>query len=146
MPLIVRSSHASMLLSWGFGAGGGAAGVLVVAAGLILMRGAGLDSVFPSVCDRKSAVCGDCVRGCGERAWGATGFGDEAPEADGEPEASGAVDEGREMDGPPSLARRLARICARLSSACLLGRELSGSCTLSASDMALSCSDTCSGG
>jgi hypothetical protein len=101
-----------MLLSCGRGAGGGAATVvLAVAAGLMLMRVAGLVSVLPSVCEFRLA--GDCVRGCGEGA--AAGFGDEAPDADGE--ASGPVDDGRGVEGPPSFARRFARICARLSSA-----------------------------
>lgn len=107
----------------------------------MLMRVAGLASVLPSVCELRGAVCG----GCGDGA--AAGFGDEVPDAgadvEGEPEPPGPVEDGRGVELPPSFARRFARICARLSSAGLFGRAL-GSCTLSASDMALSCS--CGGG
>lgn len=80
----------------------------VVAAGLMLMRVAGFVSVLPSVCEVKLA--GDCVRGCGDGA--DVGFGDEAPDAEGE-----AEEDGRAVELPPSFARRFARICARLSSA-----------------------------
>lgn len=147
MPLIARSSHPSMLVSCGRGAGAAdGATELVVEAGFMLIRDAGLDSVLPSVCNCRLDVGGvwDCGCGCGDGAWAAAGFGDEVPDAGAEPEASGAVEEDRGVDGPPSFARRFARICARLSSAFLFGGELWGSCTLSASDMAESCS--CAGG
>jgi hypothetical protein len=130
-----------MLVSCGRGVGAAdGATELVVEAGFILIRDAGRDSVLPSVCDCRLDVGGVWVRGCGDGAWAAAGFGDEVPDAGAEPEASGAVEEDRGVDGPPSFARRFARICARLSSAFLFGGELWGSCTLSASDMAESCS------
>ena len=110
------------------------------AAGLMLIRETGFVSILPSDCECRSDVVGDWTRGCGDGTWTGVGFGDEVPDAEGEAEGSGAVDEGREMEGPPSFANRLARICTRLSSAGLFGREPSGSCTLSASDMAVSCS------
>src|SRR5690242_11877488 len=144
MPLIVRSSHASMLVSCGLGAGDGAA-LLAAAAGLMVMREADFDSGLPASCDCGFPVCGDWVRGCGDGACGVAGFGDEVPDADGEPAASGPVEDGRGVEGPPSFARRFARICTRLPSACRLERELRGSCTLSASDMAVSVV-SCSGG
>ena len=131
-----------MLVSCGRGVGAAGGGTEpVVEAGFMLIRDAGFGSVLPSVCDCRLDVGGVWVRGCGD-----AGFGDEVPDAGAEPEAPGVVEEGRGVDGPPSFARRFARICARLSSAFLFGGELWGSCTLSASDMAESCSCAAGGG
>lgn len=101
-------------------------------AGLIVMRFLGGSSVLTPNWEKGFAVGVAFGGGAGDSA----GFGDEVPDD----AASGAVEGGREglfgVAGPPSFARRFARIWKISSSACLFDGRSEGELTLSASDMA----------
>jgi hypothetical protein len=137
MLLSVRSSQASRLSSWAFGAGGGGALLVedVAVFGLIFMRGLGCSPCPIPSCENGFEACGaGCDGGAGAGVWASVGFGEEVPEF----EAAGGVDVGRdgafELEEPPSFASRFALICAGSSSAGLLGGRV-WRCTLSASDI-----------
>jgi hypothetical protein len=126
-----------MLLSWALGGGCDVVPLLEAGCagfGLMLMRGFGASSDFmPSWANGFAAWAG---AGCGFGGVGASmGFGDELLEAG----AEGAADAGCEpvlvfaAEGPPSLARRFARICERSSSATRFGGRRDSSTTFSGS-------------
>lgn len=135
MPLTVRSSQASMLISCAFVAGCGGVPLLDGCAdfGLMLMRGFGAASDFMPSCEKGFAAGAGDGCGFGGGACASVGFGDELLDAG----ADGVADAGCELPfgftGPPSFARRFARICERSSSATRFGGRLGSSCTFSGS-------------